>query len=361
MKLKPSNDEVSVLKSFFKYLLLSFTLACGSHSDKEGPSTEPKLVFRLALELSSQTKIWEASNLFKQAVEEASPKHGIEKGEIKVEFFDQGMIGTERQLLEACYFGVIEVVQVNSSVVSSVVPVFSTLDLPYLFVNEDHLKEVLYGEIGNDLLDELQSMKMQGLGFYAAGFRNMFYKYDQPCADSPEALSGLKIRVMESPVMVNAINAVGPSAVPIPFSELYQSLKTGVVDGAENSASIFTSYNYYETGCNCFTQTEHFTNQHIMIANNEWLESLDEKYQARIKEVASEIVPEFHLIWDEDIKKAFSKMEEQGVEVNKVKDKRPFVDRSVPIHESFFKAHPEVSRSTYEKVTASAAKHLESE
>ena len=342
----------------FLYCLV-LLVACTSPDKQEGEASKPGLVFRLALELNSTTKIWEASNLFKKALEQAVPEDGIEAGEIRVEFYDQGMVGTERQLLEACYFGVIEVVQVNSSVVSSVVPIYSLLDLPYIFVSDDHLKEVLNGSVGQELLDELGSMDMQGLNFYTAGFRNMFYKTKSQCAKTPEELKGLKIRVMESPVMVNAINSIGPSATPIPFSELYQSLKTGVVDGAENSANIFVSYNYYETGCNCFTLTEHFTNQHVLIANAKWLNELDPKYRNRILKVSKEIVPEFDFIWDEAISNAYEEMRTHQVTINSVERKKDFLEKVNHIPDQFFVGHPEINRKLYEKIKEMGEKYLE--
>jgi tripartite ATP-independent transporter DctP family solute receptor len=294
-------------------------------------------------------------------LEKASPDDNIEEGEIKVEFYDQGMVGTERQLLEACYFGAIEVVQVNSSVVSSVNPIYSLLDLPYVFVSDEHLKEVLNGEIGEALLDDLNTMGMQGLGFYTAGFRNIFYKSNGPCASNLSEMNGMKIRVMESPVMVNAINAIGLSATPIPFSELYQSLKTGVVDGAENSANIFVSYNYEETGCNCFTLTEHFTNQHVMVANSKWLNSIDPKYKRRIQRVAKDILPEFNQLWDEAIERAYQDMKASHVTVNAIVNKKEFVERTQPIINQFFLDHPKVDQTLHEKIRKSGEKYLNEE
>lgn len=336
-------------------LVLIVQAQCSAPNDRK---TNPGLVFRLALELNSETKIWEASNLFRNELEKASEEDSIREGEIKVEFYDQGMIGTERQLLESCYLGVVEVVQVNSSVVSSVEPLYSLLDLPYIFVSDGHLKEVLNGSIGEELLDGLNAMQMQGLGFYTAGFRNIFYKAKGPCGNSPEELSGLKIRVMESPVMVNAINAMGLSATPIPFSELYQSLKTGVVDGAENSANIFVSYNYQDTGCNCFTLTEHFTNQHVIIANAAWLNGLNPKYRKRILNVAREIIPEFNRIWNSAIAKAYREMDGDHVTVNSVRSKKEFVDRTSKIKNQFFSDHPNVSRDLYEKIRQAGIKYM---
>ncbi len=333
-------------------MIACLPFGCTDRQDEHLNPGEPQLEFRLALELKPDSKIWEASHLFKEALEKASPEDGISTGEIKVNFYDQGSIGTERQLLEACYFGAIEVVQVNTAIVTTIEPAYAVLNLPYLFINKAHLHAVLQGSIGQEMLHMLTKHHLQGLNFYSAGFRNIFYKFpiDKPCADTQEAFGGLKIRVMESPVMISSINAMGASATPIPFSELYQALKTGVVDGAENSAKVFVSYNYEETGCNCFTLTEHSTDQHVLIANAPWLNSLEPKYKKRILEVAKAINTRYDSIWEETTKQAMTQMKQHDVRVNQLADKEAFIASVKSVHPQFFAMYPDVSRSLYDRI-----------
>ena len=303
----------------------------------EGSRKEPKLVFRLANELKDDSRIWEASNLFRNEIQKASPDGSIAEGEIQVEFFDQGSVGSERQLLESCYFDVLEMVQINSSVVTILDDAYSILDLPYLFVDEEQHREVLYGEIGQIFLDRLSGHNLKGLGFYSTEFRNLFYKTRKADHEvkTPADLRGLKIRVMESPVMINSINAMGATAAPIPFSELFQSMKTGVVDGAENCAKIFVSYKYEETGCNQFTLTEHFANQHILIANAKWFDSLAPKYQKRIMEVIRITQGQFDKIWETTTEESLEEIRSKNVHVNIVEDKMPFILATNHIIEDF--------------------------
>ncbi len=322
--------------------------------------TGPKLRFRLATELNFDSKIWEVSNLFKQEIEKESKEHGIEEGEIEVVFYDQGMIGTERQLLENCYFGIVEMVQINSSVITTIDPAFSLLDLPYLFITEEHHQRVLYGDTGRKFLDRLRAKKLLGLGFYSTGFRNMFYKQKEGkgCIQTPDDLKGMKIRVMESPVMINSINALGATATPIPHSELFQGLKTGVVDGAENSARIFISYKYYETGCNCFTLTEHFANQHILVVNEKWFNSLDKKYRDRINEVSQIIIPLFDNIWTETTKHSLEEMIQNNVVVNAIEDKKPFIERADRFVDEYLSENPELPLELLEEIKSQAGDYL---
>lgn len=350
--------------------ILAVILAAGYilSSCKTGPGSPdvtagPELVFRLASELKPDSRIWEASRLFKDEIEKASPDGKIREGEISVVFYDQGMIGTERQLLENCFFGVVEMVQVNSSVVTTIDPAFSILDLPYLFVDEEHHEEVLYGEIGQQFLDRLGMMRLKGIGFYGTGFRNLFYKVNEgdSCAQTPEDLNGLKIRVMESPIMINSINSIGARATPIPFSELFQALKTGVVDGAENSARIFISYKYHETGCNCFTLTEHFANQHIIIANSKWFESLEPGYQSRIIEVARMTAPMFDSIWTETTSVSLREMQDRGVTVNRIGNKTPFIERGAGVIRDYRAGNPDLPLELLDRIQEIGKKYMQSD
>lgn len=332
--------------TIFSIWLSSLVLAlcsCGATTESETMDGEsPRLVFRLANELKPDSYIWEVSNIFRKELEKASPDGEIKEGEIKVKFYDQGMIGGERQLLESCFFDVIEMVQVNSSIMTTLDPAYSILDLPYLFIDEAQHMEVLYGDIGNKFLSRLDKYNLCGLGFYSTGFRNMFYKCPQNHSDikSPADFRGLKIRTMESTIMINSINAIGATATPIPFSELFQSIKTGVVDGAENCAPIFKSYKYTEAGCNQFTLTEHFANQHMIVANRKWFDSLESKYQKRIVEAVAVARAEFTRIWNKVVDDSYEDMEKNGVSINKIFDKTPFVKASDRVIKDFWKAYP---------------------
>ncbi len=148
-------------------ILLSGILACqGSETGKK----DAELVFRMALQPNEANKVWEAANLVKQELERRS------NGRIRVMFYSSGVLGNELQLLETCYLGIIEMVQVTSSVVTTLDPTFDTFDMPFLFLNEDHHQKVLNGEIGTELLDGLNKNKLQGLAFYSCGFRSMGFR-----------------------------------------------------------------------------------------------------------------------------------------------------------------------------------------
>jgi TRAP-type transport system periplasmic protein len=302
------------------------------------PAIEPVLVFRMALQPNPANKVWEAASLVRQEIEERSG------GRIKVMFYDSGVIGDERALLMNCYLGIVEMVQCTSSVVTTLDPTYSLLDLPYLFVDEEHHLRVLNGPIGRELLDGLRRHRLQGLAFYSCGFRNLFNARGVSVT-APADLRGMKIRVMESPVMIRSINAMGGSATPLSAGELFQAMRTGVVDAAENNATVFVSEKFFEAGARNFSLTEHFANQHVLVANRDWLDRVAREHpdlHRIIVEAPDRILAEYNRRWNAGILESLRAIEAAGVVVNAVPDKRAFVERVRPLFEDFLRRHPEV-------------------
>jgi tripartite ATP-independent transporter DctP family solute receptor len=296
----------------------------------EADSGKPDLVFRFALQPDPANKAWEAANLMKQELERRS------NGKIKILFYDSGVLGAERQILETCYLGVIEMVQCTSSVYTTLDPRFSMLDLPYIFLNEEHHQRVMNGPVGQRLLDGLRRHRLQGIGFYTCGSRNMFISGSKRPIHKPEDLAGLKIRVMESPVMIQSLRRFGASATPLSASELYTALKTGVVDGAENNPQVFVSARYTDS-CKFYSKTRHFANQHAVAVNLKWFESLKPEYRTLIQQVARDIVPEYNRRWDAAVEEAMEEMVRRGVKINDVSDEdiELFQEKVRPIYDEF--------------------------
>lgn len=333
------------LKPMRKTIVYIMFLAClpvgCSDSATETPAgqSQPDLVIRFALLANPSHRIWVAADLLRNELEAAS------QGRIEVELYDSGVLGAERQVLETCYLGVIEMVQCTSAVVTTIDPVFSLLDMPYFFINEEHHQKVLDGPIGREWLDGLQKHRMQGLGFYSCGFRNMYTKDRK--VQTPDDLNGLKIRVMESNVMIEAINRMGASATPLAASEVFQALKTGVVDGAENDPVTFVSDKYYEAGCNNYSLTRHFANQHVLVVNRDWFASVKKNHPDLydiIVQAPPKVRAEYNRQWQQAVTSAFETMKsnEAGVTINEIEDVTPFLERMQPVYDKFFEKHPEV-------------------
>lgn len=134
--------------------------------------------------------------------------------------------------------------------------------------------------------------------------------------------------------MLRSINCMGASATPLSASELYSALKTGVVDGAENNPRVFISA-HFSDACKFLSMTGHFANQHVLIANKQWLDSLDPEFQRLIREVSRDIIPDYNRQWDKSVAEALGVMEKRGVSVNEVDEMSAFIKSVQPVYDAY--------------------------
>ena len=152
-------------------------------------------------------------------------------GRMKIKIFHSMQLGGEKEALEQVQVGALEMTRVSVGVVGPIVEDFNAFNLPYFFRSVDHMHKVVDGEIGTELLNKLEKGGLIGLGYMDAGSRS-FYNKERPIKTLDD-LNGLKIRVMQNPIFVEMVNAMGGNGLSVAFNELYTAMQTGVVDGAE--------------------------------------------------------------------------------------------------------------------------------
>lgn len=165
-------------------------------------------------------------------------------GRIKVTVYGAGSIGAEREYVEGIRGGTVEA-GIASGVLTNFFPAAAITDIPYLFPSSKVAWDVLDGPFGDKMRALfLQQTGMRALGFAEVGFRH-FTNSVRPIK-TPADLKGMKVRVMETPVYVNMLKAVGANPTPIAWTETYTALQTGVVDGQENPIGSILSGKLYE-------------------------------------------------------------------------------------------------------------------
>jgi len=241
-------------------------------------------------------------------------------GQIKIQTFPDATLGDETQMLEGIQLGTLHMAKAITSVLASVVPAFGAFDLPYLFRDKDHMMTVLNGDIGSDLLDRLEAKGLKGLYWMDQGTRN-FYTVNHPI-NGVDDLRGLKIRAIEAPVMIDTINALGASATPLPFSELYVALQTHVVDGAENSSDAIVSAKHHEL-IRHYAATEHFRTPVLVYMSGEAWSGLAKDQQTVITDSAEEATGWGADLYEQEAATALKAMKQAGVQVSEP-DLEPF-------------------------------------
>ncbi|WP_346235391.1 TRAP transporter substrate-binding protein [Lysinibacillus telephonicus] len=213
---------------------------------------------------------------FKSYVEEKSG------GKITVDIFPASQLGSLREQVESTQIGEINITMQPASVITPFVDDIKIVDLPYLLPTEtEKMYQVLDGEVGQEILGTLEQGGFKGLGYWPGGYKLISTKDAE--IHSPSDLEGLKIRVMESPLLISQYEAWGASAIPMAYAEVYNGLQQGIVDGQENPLQTIYLNNYHEVQ-GFVMDTKHGAMTYILMANQSWFEGLSEDTQKLILE-----------------------------------------------------------------------------
>jgi tripartite ATP-independent transporter DctP family solute receptor len=255
----------------------------------------------------------------------------ISNGELSIEIYPSGQLGSEQQCVELLQIGSLAITKVSAAVMESFTEDFKVLGLPYVFRSKEHSFKVLDGEIGDELLLSTEPFWLRGLCFFDAGSRS-FYTIDTPI-NHPDDLKGLKIRVMKSITAMEMVKAQGGSPTPISWGELYTALQSGVVDGAENNPPSFYTSHHYEV-CKYYCLNEHTMVPDVLIIGQKVWEKLSEQEKIWLQQAADESVPVQRKLWAESEKESLEIVKEAGVTII-YPDKEPFSDKVTELLESY--------------------------
>ncbi len=259
----------------------------------------------------------------------------ISGGQMDVQIYASGQLGAERDLIELMQIGSLDMAQVSVGPVESFVPELQIFSLPYVFDDEDHFWRVINSDLGQELLLSPLKVDLRGVAFFDAGSRS-FYTCPKPI-DSPNDLVGMKIRTMKSQSAVSLMRALGSSATPISFGEIYTALQQGVVDGAENSPITYYKTRHYEI-CKNFTLDEHNTIPGMVMFSEKRWQGLNEQQQAWVQQAMNTTVTYQRALWKADTEVAMNQLKLAGVNII-IPDKAPF-QKSVQSFKQSFEGTP---------------------
>ncbi|MEE4247985.1 MAG: TRAP transporter substrate-binding protein [Kangiellaceae bacterium] len=251
---------------------------------------------------------------FARIVEERS------EGRLRVEVYPSGQLGSERMMIEGLLLGTIDIVVAANGSASSFVPELAVLDLPFLFDDREHMFRVLDGEVGETLRASASKRGFRILAYLDAGVRHIMTR-SRPL-ERLDDLRGLKIRTMPVPTHLDAFDAFGAQAIALNYGEVYGSLQTGLIDGAEAANTNFTRKNFYEVAPN-WAQVGWI----ILVANMMMSESALAALPADLREIiheAAEVAADHErLLYRESDEALLERIREIGVNVT-YPDPAPF-------------------------------------
>lgn len=253
------------------------------------------------------------------------------QGRIKINVFHSAQLGQEKDTIDQTRFGVIDINRINMAPFNNLIPATNIPSLPFIFRSVDHMRKVMDGAIGDNLLKEFEKHELIGLAFYDSGSRS-FYNSKRPIS-SPADMKGMKIRVQQSDMFVALVSALGANATPMPFGEVYSALQTGVIDGAENNWPSYESTRHFEVA-KFYSVTEHSLSPEALVMSKKSFDKFNTADQALIKAAAKESVLTMRKLWDAREKASEAKVKAGGAQINTV-DKKPFIDAMKPVYDKF--------------------------
>ena len=258
------------------------------------------------------------------------------KGRLSVAMYPSMQLGGEKEAIEQAQVGAIAFARVSVGALGPVVDKLNVFNLPYVFRNTAHMESVIDGPIGQELLDDVTNSGkgLIGLAWMDAGARN-FYDTKHPIKDIAD-LRGLKIRVMGNPMFVDMANSMGANGVPLGYDQVFSSLQTGVIDGAENNPPSFVFDNHYQVA-KFYTIDEHLIVPEMVVMSKKIYDAMSKEDQALVVKYAKEAQQEERKLWDVYQQKAMDKATSAGIIITQVSaaDKKAFQDAVKPVWDKY--------------------------
>ena len=258
-------------------------------------------------------------------------------GKMTVKMYHSGTLGSQPDAIEQLRIGGIEIGNFNLGPLGPIVPEANVVSLPFIFKDVDHMWRVLDGKAGDMINEGMTKYGIVPLAWYDAGARS-FYNSIKPI-NKPEDVGGMKVRVMNNDLYSGMIAALGGNPSPMAFAEVYQSLKTGVVDGAENNWPSYESTGHFEVA-KYYSLSQHLIIPETLCINAKVYQALSPEDQKILKEAAVESAMLQRKLWKEREKASEEKVIAGGVEFNQIPDKSGFQAAMKPVYEKFLAANP---------------------
>src|SRR5690606_18964001 len=258
----------------------------------------------------------EAVKYFGQLVEERT------EGRYKVEVYHSSQLGQEADTIEQVRSGVIDLNRVSMAPWNGLVPVTMIPSLPYLFRSPQHARNVMAGPIGDEIAAGFPEHGVVVLAFYDGGSRSFYYS--KKPVNSVADLAGLKCRVIQSDVFVDMVAALGASATPMPYGEVYSPIETGVIDGAENNFPSYESAKHFEVAKN-YSLDEHTIVPEVFVMSKTSWDRLTPEDQAIFRQAGKESMEKQWELWDARVAQSRKIVEEAGSQIT-TPEKQPFID-----------------------------------
>ena len=269
-------------------------------------------------------------------------------GRLGVRQFPAGQLGTEDDSIGLTRFQAIDICRVAVAALNNAFPQTRLLALPYVYRDVAHVRAVVDGQIGTELLNVFEGRGLVGLAYYDAAPRS-FYNVRHPVTE-PGQLRGLKMRAPQSDIFLDSIRAMGANPTPLTFGAVFSSLQTHLIDGAENNWPSYQSSRQFEVA-RYWSETQHSFSPDTLLMSKASLDRLSAGDRDLVRDVARRSVPIMRTEWDQREATARATVVAAGVQVAEV-DKAAFAATVRPVLDKYL-IEPRL-RALHERIAAVA-------
>ncbi len=307
-----------------RWLRVVTVLALGAGLALAGPAqAQQKLVLKFAHIAPTTFPYHDGALKFKEAAER------ISGGKIEIPIFPAAQLGGERDIEEGIRLGTIHV-GIGAGALAGFAPIYNMVELPFLIKNQDHMARVADGPAGKLLARRIEEQSgFRVLGFWSTGDSGI--QTVKGPVRTPADLKGTKIRVMENSALIESTRALGANPTPIPFPEVYTSLKQGVVEGAHLDYTALYTTKVFEAVKFITEPGFHFLSEpRPLIVWAKFFDGLPREHQETIKKAAAEATAYERALFRERQDKAIQELRARGIQFVKL-DEKAFLEAIGPV------------------------------
>jgi tripartite ATP-independent transporter DctP family solute receptor len=259
-------------------------------------------------------------------------------GKLAIKVFNKGALGSEKETIDQAKIGALDLTRVNISPLNSMCPATVVPTLPFLFRSTAHMRAVLDGPVGEEILRSCEKEGLIGLAFYDSGARSLYAK---KAVRSPADAKGLKLRVQQSDLWVALAHAMGANPTPMPYGEVFTGLRTGLIDAAENNLPSYETSRHHEA-VKVYSRTEHSMAPEVLLMSKRRWDRLSPAEQQQVRAAAKASVAEQRKLWDAQEARSLAALQKAGVQFVEA-DKPAFQTLMAPVYARFVNT-PELQR-----------------
>ncbi len=322
-------------------LMLSATVAVSVNAYAQAP-----IVIKFSHVVANDTPKGKGALRFQELAEKAT------KGRVKVEVYPNSTLYKDKEEMEALQLGAVQMLAPSLAKFGPLgVKEFEVFDLPFIFPTKEVLYRVTEGPIGEELFDKLSSKGITGLAYWDNGFKVM--SANRPLR-KPEDFKGLKMRIQASKVLDTQMRALGANPQVMAFSEVYDALQSGVVDGTENPPSNLYTQRMHEVQKHV-TNSNHGYLGYAVIVNKKFWEGLPSDIRSGLEKAMKEATKYANAIAKEENDKAMAAVKASGkTTIHELSDKEKAEWRKalLPVHKEM---EERIGKDLIESVNQEAA------